>query len=96
MTASNSFGEVIDRYSLKQAVEDGVLLKVGEFALNHRPIVFTSNLFVDVKERCQEVIRKGIELLKQPDAEDDEYMKLKVIEKGKIWVVLNAEGGALS
>ena len=86
------FGEVISRYTLDQAIEDGVLMKVGEFAVDHRPIIFTTNLFADVKERYQEVIRKGIELLKKPSPEDDEYMKLRVIEKGKIWVVLNAEG----
>ena len=49
MTASNPFDGVIDHYTLEQALEDGMLVKVGEFALDHMLIIFTSNLLADVK-----------------------------------------------
>ena len=37
---------------------------------------------------------KGLELLKVPDPEDSEYMRLRVIEKDRIWVI--ADGQAIT
>lgn len=85
------FGEVIDSYPLEQAIEDGFLVKVGEFA-NGKPIVFTMNLFEEVKDNYKEIVKKGIELLKKLDPEDTECMRLRVIEKGRIWIVLDGNG----
>jgi hypothetical protein len=36
---------------------------------------------------------RGLGLLKLPDPEDSEYMKLRVIEKDKLWVIWSAGEG---
>lgn len=54
-------------------------------------IVFTPNLFEDVKVNYNEIVDKGLEMLSKPDKEDTQYMKLRVIEKNKIWVIANTE-----
>lgn len=86
------FGEVVYSYPLEQALEDGMLIRVGVIKETGIPIIFTSNLFSEVQETFQGIILKGLALLAEPDPEDSEFMKLRVIEKGKIWVVLNSEG----
>ena len=86
------FGEVISRYTLEQALADGILVKTGHLQPSGLPVVFTSNLFEDVKDHYKDIIAKGLELLSKPDAEDSPYMKLRVIEKGRIWAVANTEG----
>jgi hypothetical protein len=83
--------DIIDIYTQEQAIEDGVLIKVGSFA-NGKPIIITTNLFHEVKDKIKEIIDKSIQMLKQKNSEDDEYMKLRVIEKNKIWAILNTEG----
>jgi hypothetical protein len=85
------FGEPISIYTTKQAIDDGLLVKTGELT-NGLPVIFTSNLFTDVKDHYQKIIDKGLALLKQPDKQDSSYMKLRVIEKNKIWVIANTEG----
>lgn len=85
------FGKPISVYTTKQAIDDGILVKTGKLT-NSLPVIFTSNLFTDVKNNYQDIIKKGLALLKQPDKQDDNYMKLRVIEKNKIWVIANAEG----
>ena len=84
-----AFGEVIYTYTLEQALEDGVLVKVGQLKNSKTPVVFTSNMFHEVKDRYQDIIRRGFDLLRKKDPEDSECMKLRVIEKGKLWVVLD-------
>ena len=69
-----------------------MLIRVGVIKETGIPIIFTSNLFSEVQETFQGIILKGLALLAEPDPEDSEFMKLRVIEKGKIWVVLNSEG----
>ena len=84
---------VISVYTQEQAIEDGILTIVG--TVGKIPVIFTTNLFYDGyedKEKRLNLIKRGIDLLNKPDAEDDENMKLRVIEKDKIWVILNAEG----
>jgi hypothetical protein len=85
------FGEPISIYTTKQAIGDGILVKTGELT-NGLPVIFTSNLFTDVKDHYQKIIEQGLALLKQPDKQDSSYMKLRVIEKNKIWVIANTEG----
>ena len=87
-----TFGEPISVYTQKQAIQDGLLIKTGELTPGHIPVVFTSNLFADVKDRYQQIIQTGLELLRQPNPEDSDYMKLRVIKKGEIWVIANTEG----
>lgn len=84
---------VISVYTQEQAIEDGILTIVG--TVGKTPVIFTTNLFYDGyedKEKRTSLIKRGLELLNKPDAEDDENMKLRVIEKDKIWVILNVEG----
>ena len=85
--------DIISRYTQEQAIEDGVLVKVG--TCGRLPVVFTSNLFYDgyeKQEKRTELVKKGLEMLRQPDKEDTDYMKLRVIEKDKIWVILDGNG----
>ncbi len=91
-TLTKIYGEPISVYTTQQAIDDGILVKTGYLQPNNIPVIFTSNLFNDVKNNYKSIIDKGLELLKQPNKEDDNYMKLRVIEKNKIWVIANAEG----
>ncbi|MEK7210727.1 MAG: hypothetical protein AAB070_04860, partial [Candidatus Binatota bacterium] len=78
---------VIFSYTQAQAIEDGVLIVVGY--CGKEKVVFTRGLFYDGYEdvqRRKELVARGLELLKAPDSEDSEYMKLRVIEKDKLWV----------
>lgn len=86
------YGEPISVYTQEQAIADGVLVRVGYLAPTKTPVTFTSNLFGDVKDHYHKIITKGLEMLRQKDEEDTDYMKLRVIEKGKIWVIANDEG----
>ncbi|MBI4231995.1 hypothetical protein HY605_02080, partial [Candidatus Peregrinibacteria bacterium] len=85
---------IIYAYTKEQAVEDGVLIPVG--SINTQQILFTTGLYYDGFEgdelKIKEVVIKGLELLQKPDLEDTDYTKLRVIEKGKIWVVWNSDG----
>lgn len=86
------YGEPISVYTLEQALEDGILVKVGELSNPKIPVVFTSNLFNDVKNHYQDIIKKGLELLNQKEPEDSEYSRMRIIEKDHIWVIANNEG----
>lgn len=84
---------VVFRYTRKQAVEDGILVCVGKFA--GLDTVITMNLFNDGYEDEQkrlDLIKKGLALLAVPDPEDTDYMKIRVIEPGQLWVVLDGDG----
>ena len=93
---------VIYEYTQDEAIEDGILVVVGR--CNNQRIIFTSNLLGHYKyldkedkksidiEKLKNTIEKGLSMLKEPDKEDTKYMRLRVIEKGKIWVIWNAEG----
>ena len=85
------FGKPISVYTTKQALDDGLLVKTGELMPGHTPVIFTSNLFSEVKNNYKKIIDKGLELLRQPNKEDSNYMKLRVIQKN-IWVIANSEG----
>ena len=87
------FGEVISVYTQEQAIEDGVLIHAGD--CGKQKVLFTSNLFYDGFEDLQKrtaLVKRGLEMLKKDDLEDTSYMRLRVIEKDKIWVIWNAEG----
>ena len=86
--------EVIFAYTQAQAIEDGVLMVVGY--CGKEKVVFTRALFYDGYEDVEKrkaLVMRGLELLKVPDAEDSEYMKLRVIEKDKLWVIWSAGEG---
>ena len=85
---------VIFAYTQAQAIEDGVLVHVGW--CGGMKVVLTRNLFYEGYEdvqRRKELVARGLELLKNPDAEDSEYMKLRVIEKDKLWLIWSAGEG---
>jgi type I site-specific restriction endonuclease len=85
---------VIYSYTREQAIEDGVLILSG--TVGATSVVFTSNLFADGyedKEKRIALVNRGLEMLRQPDPEDSDYMKLRVIEKDKIWVIWHAGEG---
>lgn len=91
---NNDEPEVIYAYTREQAIEDGVLVPVG--TAGNQSVVFTSNLFADGyedKEKRIALVNRGIEMLKKPDPEDTPYMKLRVIERDKIWVIWHAGEG---
>lgn len=93
---------VIYEYTQEQAIEDGILVVVGN--CGRQRIIFTTNLFNDYLQKGEDgkniadtnklrgTIKKGLSMLKRPDKEDSKYMRLRVIEKDKIWVIWNAEG----
>lgn len=58
----------------------------------HVPVLFTHNLFSEVKEIYKQITERGLELLRESDKEDTDYMKLRIIQEYKIWVNANAEG----
>ena len=91
ITAFQQF-EIIDVYSQEQAIADGIIVKVGVLKPVNLSVLFTTNLFEEVKGCYKEIIDKGLKLLSKPDKEDSPYLKLRVIEDGKIWVVAKAEG----
>lgn len=85
--------DIISKYTMDDALDDGVFVMVG-ITQNKIRIVFTSNLFSEGYEdffKRDVLIKKGLAMLEKPDKEDTHW-KLRVIEKNKIWVVLNAEG----
>jgi len=87
------FGPVIYEYTAEQAVEDGILVYVGN--VGKEKVYFTRALFdqgyEDMKKRI-ELVNKGLRMLGQPDHEDTKYMKLRVIEKDKIWLIQDGQG----
>ncbi len=88
------FGEVISTYAQEQAIEDGVLVLVG-YAGSEK-VIFTRTLFEQGFEGPIErlvLIKKGLELLGRKDAEDSPSMRLRIIEKNKIWVIWNQGEG---
>ena len=88
------FGEVISRYTQDQAIEDGILVFVG-YAGRER-VVFTRTLFSEGYEEetlRQALVGKGIALLLKDDPEDSPTMRLRVIEKDKLWVIWNSGEG---
>lgn len=85
--------EIISVYTQEQAIEDGILIPVG--FCGKQKVIFTSNLFADGYEDADKrvaLVRKGLEMLRGDDPEDTKYMRLRVIEKDRIWVIWNAEG----
>lgn len=84
---------VIYRYTARHAVMDGVFVGVGRFAFF--PVFFTSNLYNEGYEddvKRNKLIERGIEVLSRDDPEDTDYLRLRVIEKNRVWVAYTGEG----
>ena len=89
------FGNVISVYTQEEAIEDGILVPVGRLTSGQK-VVFTRSLFESGGYEDQvkriELVQKGLNLLRRPDPEDTDYMKLRVIEKDQIWVIADGNG----
>ena len=83
-TLTEVYGEPISVYTLQNALDDGILVKVGELSNLKIPVVFTSNLFNDVKNHYNEIVKKGLEMLNTKDDEDCEHPRMRIIEKNHI------------
>ena len=84
---------VIYSYTQDQAIEDGVLILIG-YAGSER-VIFTRTLLekgYSEKTKRKALVDLGFALLRKPDPEDSPGMRLRVIEKGKIWVIWNGDG----
>ncbi len=84
---------IISTYTAEQAEEDGILVRVPEYMGPHgQPVYITQGLYTeggyeDEAQRKQ-LVKSGFDLLKRPDKEDRySDRKLRVIEKGEIWVI---------
>lgn len=94
------FEEVIHRYTTDEAVADGVLVRCGFVTVNDNelwPVYLTRTLFEDGfqdRSRQRDLIELGLRRLRQPDPEDSAWMRLRVLEKDKAWVI--AEPGKLT
>ncbi|OGS22187.1 MAG: hypothetical protein A2252_04255 [Elusimicrobia bacterium RIFOXYA2_FULL_39_19] len=85
--------DIISVYSLEEAVLDGMLIRVGQ--CGKYPIIFTANLFHEVGFEDRDIrvalVQKGLEMLKVPDPEDTNTMRLRVIEVGRIWCIADPQ-----
>ena len=83
--------EVIDRYTNKQAIEDGTKILIGEQRYNdvRVPITTTSNLWHQLSHELRNerlvlvavnlFIDEGMRILQDPDEKDTDYLKLRVL-----------------
>ena len=88
------FGKVISTYTQDEAIDDGMLVHVGE--IGKQRVVFSRSLFDQGYEdeiKRKALIEKGLELLCRQDPEDSPDMRLRVIEKNTIWVIWNLGEG---
>ncbi len=88
------FGEVISIYTQNQAIEDGVLVLTGY--VGKERVVFTRHLFghgFEDETKRRELVEKGLQMLRVPDPEDSNCMRLRVIEEDRIWVIWNQGEG---
>jgi len=85
--------EFIHVYTRQQAIEDGVLVQVEP--VDGKDTVITANLYSDGYEdeaKRKALLQEGERLLKLPNDEDTNTMLLRVIEAGRIWVILDGDG----
>lgn len=84
--------QLLSIYTQAQAIDDGVLVKVGE--IRGVPIIFTTNLFKDFADdwtrKC--LILRGIRMLTKPHPDDTDSMHLRVIENDAVWVIYDGDG----
>lgn len=91
--SNEDFGEPISTYTKEDAVADGQQVWVGTVA--KQKIYFTDNLLFggfEEEEKRLSLINEGLFALSKQDDEDSEYMKLRVLQKGAVWVVQGLDG----
>ncbi|MDA1190055.1 MAG: hypothetical protein O3A46_00045 [Candidatus Poribacteria bacterium] len=100
--ASDDFwGESVHTYTREEAIADGTLVQVGALVRPQTPerpgtsvtICFTAALFADFQDETERdaLIREGVHALAQPDPEDTDAMKLRVLRE-QYWVILDGDG----
>ena len=90
---------IVSEYTADQGIEDGILVKVGEVREKDGSkirVIFTRALFeeggYEDEARRVALVARGMTLLKKSDPEDTDYMRLRVIEEGEIWVIHDGNG----
>jgi hypothetical protein len=90
---------IVSSYTREQAIEDGLLVYVGDVIWqsgSRVSVAFTRALFdeggYENKEKRIALVKTAIEMLNKPDCEDTEYMRLRVVEKDKIWAIADGDG----
>ena len=90
---------IVSEYTTDQAIEDGILVEVGEVRGKDGSkirVIFTRALFeeggYEDEARRVALVARGMMLLKKPDPEDTDYMRLRVIEEGEVWVIHDGNG----
>ena len=80
-------------YTRQNAIDDGVLIHVGD-VVGKEPIsvCFTAHLLdaYHNPHSRQRLVREGLRLLSRRE-EDDGYRRLRVVEE-RVWVIWDAEG----
>lgn len=91
------FGKPIYTYTKEDACNDGQQARMG--LIGNSVVYLTSSLFerFNIGEgkpspEFGKLVGKICESMAIPDEEDTDYMKLRVIEEGEIWAILNGEG----
>jgi len=84
--------DIIYRYTKEDAIADGQQARIGSD--KGRTIYITSTILADYEDenKRETLMQKVLESLDKPDPEDTNYLKLRVIEKGKIWAVEDGDG----
>ena len=83
-----------DKYIDQDIVRDNILFHLGH--VGAEKVYFTGNLLFDGyhgdDQKIISLVNRGLDLLQQPNKEDTRYMKFRVIEKDKVWVVHDDDG----
>lgn len=89
---SDFFGELISSYTKEDAVEDGQQSIIGSIGKDKVYITSTIIDEFDNEDRQKVLVDRVKAALDISDPEDTDYMKLRVLEKDKLWVIKAADG----
>jgi len=89
---SDFFGDVISSYTKEDAVRDGQQKVIGTDKGENIYITDTLIGDYDDADKSEELVMRALKSLDIPNDEDTPYMKLRVLEEGKLWVIKSADG----
>jgi hypothetical protein len=89
--------EIISKYSISQAIDDGVLVKLCDirFGIEIKPFVTTSHLLEEVgKEKIMTVWDEYIQWRKtvMPRLKEEDQMFVTKVNGQKVWVIEDGAG----
>ncbi len=94
---STDVAVVISRYTAEDVEQDGILVRLGKYSGPHgQPVYITRSLYdeggYEDERKTDHLVDIGLSVLALPDTED-EYggRKLRVIDKGRAWVIEDGE-----